>query len=75
MLGIGIVLLVIGIIGRIFIWIWTICGRIFASVSHITDSTAKAMGWIALNKIVAILSWILLVIGGLLIIGSLLGLE
>lgn len=64
MLGIGIVLLVVGIIGRIF-----------ASVSHITDSTAKAMGWIALNKIVAILSWILLVIGGLLIIGSLLGLE
>ena len=64
MLVIGIILLIVGIIGKLF-----------SSVSHITDSTAKAMGWTALNKIVGILSWLLLIIGGLLVIGSLLGLA
>ncbi len=52
MLAIGIILIILGILGRIF-----------ASVSHVTDTTAKAMGWIILNKIVSILSWILLVVG------------
>lgn len=52
----GIVLIIIGIIGRLF-----------ASVTHITDATAKAMGWIALNKIVGFLSWFMLVIGGMLV--------
>ena len=52
MLGLGIVLVILGILGRVF-----------ASVHHITDSTAKAMGWIILNKIVAIGIWILLLIG------------
>ena len=64
MLVIGIILLIVGIIGKFF-----------SSVSHFTDSTAKAMGWTALNKIVGILSWLLLIIGGLLVIGSLLGLA
>ncbi|MCR5045710.1 MAG: hypothetical protein K6A42_03945 [Treponema sp.] len=52
----GIVLIIIGIIGRLF-----------ASVTHITDTTAKAMGWTALNKIVGFLSWFMLVIGGMLV--------
>ncbi len=52
----GIVLVIIGIIGRLF-----------ASVTHITDTTAKAMGWTALNKIVGFLSWFMLVIGGMLV--------
>lgn len=59
MLAIGIILLILGILGRVF-----------ASVSHVTDTTAKAMGWIILNKIVAVLSWILLVVGGILIFAS-----
>ena len=59
MLAIGIILIILGILGRIF-----------ASVSHVTDSTAKAMGWIILNKIVAVLSWILLVVGAILIFAS-----
>lgn len=63
------------LIGGIILLILGILGKLFSSVSHITDSTAKAMGWMALNKIVAILSWLLLVIGGLLVIGSLLGLA
>ena len=52
MIFIGIVLVILGILGRVF-----------SSVSHITDSTAKAMGWIILNKIVSILSWFVLIIG------------
>ena len=52
----GIVLVIIGIIGRLF-----------ASVTHITDTTAKAMGWTALNKIVGFSSWFMLVIGGMLV--------
>ncbi len=63
MLVIGIILFIIGVIGKLF-----------SSVSHITDSTAKAMGWTALNKIVSILSWPFLVIGALFIIGSFFGL-
>jgi len=59
MLVVGIILVILGILGKLF-----------SSVSHITDSTAKAMGWTALNKIVSILSNILLVIGVLFIIGS-----
>jgi len=55
----GIVLLVIGIIGRLF-----------ASVTHITDSTAKAMGWTLLNKVVGIISWILIVCGALATFGG-----
>lgn len=42
MVFLGVLLLILGILGRVF-----------ASVSHISDSTAKAMGWIILNKIVA----------------------
>ena len=64
MTGIGIVMLILGIIGRIF-----------ASVTHITDSTVKAMGWIALNKIVGILSWFLIVGGIVFIIAGLGGAE
>ena len=52
----GIVLVIIGIIGRLF-----------ASVTHITDTTANAIVWIALNKIVGFLSWFMLVIGGMLV--------
>lgn len=59
MLVIGLIILIIGILGRVF-----------ASVGHITDSTAKAMGWIILNKIVAILSWPFLIVGGLLTFGG-----
>lgn len=59
---VGIIILILGIIGRIF-----------ASVTHITDSTVKAMGWTALNKIVGILSWFLIVLGVCLIIGGLSG--
>ena len=59
MLVVGIILVILGILGKLF-----------SSVSHITDSTAKAMGWTALNKIVSILSNILLVVGVLFIIGS-----
>lgn len=55
----GIVLLVIGIIGRLF-----------ASVTHITDSTVKAMGWTLLNKVVGIISWILIVCGALATFGG-----
>ncbi len=64
MLAVGIIFIVLGILGRLF-----------ASVSHITDSTAKAMGWTALNTIVGVLSWIILVIGGLLTLCSLLGIT
>ena len=49
MVFLGVLLLILGILGRVF-----------ASVSHISDSTAKAMGWIILNKIVAFLSWFFL---------------
>lgn len=59
MLVVGIILVILGILGKLF-----------SSVSHITDSTAKAMGWTALNKIVSILSNILLVVGVIFIIGS-----
>lgn len=62
MLFIGIILLILGILGRVF-----------ASVSHITDTTAKAMGWIILNKIVSILAWGSIVVGGLLILVSVTG--
>mgnify|MGYP003531240411 CR=1 FL=1 len=62
MLFIGIILLILGILGRVF-----------ASVSHITDTTTKAMGWIILNKIVSILAWGSIVVGGLLILGSVTG--
>ena len=61
MLVIGIILIILGIIGRVF-----------ASVTHITDSTAKAMGWTFLNRLVALLSWLFLTVGIILIIGSLL---
>ena len=56
MVFLGVLLLILGILGRVF-----------ASVSHISDSTAKAMGWIILNKIVAFLSWFFLM-GGILIL-------
>ena len=59
MLVVGIILVILGILGKLF-----------SSVSHITDSTAKAMGWTVLNKIVSILSNILLVVGVIFIIGS-----
>jgi hypothetical protein len=59
MLFIGIILLILGILGRVF-----------ASVSHITDSTAKAMGWIILGKIVSILAFGAIVLGGILILIS-----
>ncbi len=59
MLVIGIIIVIIGILGRVF-----------SSVTHITDTTAKAMGWTILNKIVAVGSWILLVIGALCIFGG-----
>ena len=59
MLVIGLIILIIGILGRVF-----------ASVGHITDTTAKAMGWIIPNKIVAILSWPFLIVGGLLTFGG-----
>ena len=59
MLVIGLIILIIGILGRVF-----------ASVGHIPDTTAKAMGWIILNKIVAILSWPFLIVGGLLTFGG-----
>lgn len=62
MLYIGIILLILGILGRVF-----------ASVSHISDTTAKAMGWIILNKIVSILAWGLILVGGLLILISVTG--
>ena len=62
MLFIGIILLILGILGRVF-----------ASVSHITDTTAEAMGWIILNKIVSILAWGSIVVGGLLILVSVTG--
>ena len=62
MLFIGIILLILGILGRVF-----------ASVSHITDTTAKAMGWIILSKIVSILAWGAIVVGGLLILVSVTG--
>ena len=62
MLFIGIILLILGILGRVF-----------ASVSHITDTTAKAMVWIILNKIVSILAWGAIVVGGLLILVSVTG--
>ena len=47
MVFLGVLLLILGILGRVF-----------ASVSHISDSTAKAMGWTILNKIVAFLSFV-----------------
>ena len=47
-----------------------ILGRVFSSVSHITDTTAKAMGWIILNKIVSVLSWIVLIIGAILFLAG-----
>ena len=62
MLFIGIILLILGILGRVF-----------ASVSHIIDTTAKAMVWIILNKIVSILAWGAIVVGGLLILVSVTG--
>ena len=55
-LALGVILLIIGIV----------C-KLFASVGHITDKTAKAMGWIALNKIVAIIGWFCMIFGGLMI--------
>ncbi len=61
MLALGIILLIIGILGKLF-----------SSVSHISDSTAKAMGWIALNKIVSILSWVFMALGVVFIITSIL---
>ena len=61
---VGIILIILGVIGRLF-----------SSVTHITDSTAKAMGWTALNNIVGILSWILIVLGIGGIIGGLTGAE
>ena len=64
MLALGVILLILGILGRLF-----------SSVGHITDSTTKAMGWTALNSIVGFLSWLLLVVGGLLLICSLLGIS
>ena len=51
----------------VFLLILGILGRVFASVSHITDTTAKAMGWTILKKIVAFLSWFFLM-GGILIL-------
>ncbi|MCR5172853.1 MAG: hypothetical protein K6B73_08305 [Treponema sp.] len=56
------------LIGGIILLILGIVGKIFSSVTHITDSTAKAMGWTALNKIVGILSWLFMVAGGFLIV-------
>ena len=56
----GIILVILGILGRVF-----------ASTTHITDSTVKAMGWTILNKIVAIVSWLLLLIGGYIIVSRL----
>lgn len=56
----GIILVVLGILGRVF-----------ASTTHITDSTAKAMGWTILNKIVGIVSWLLLLFGGYSIVSRL----
>ena len=58
----GIILLILGIVGKLF-----------SSVTHITDSTAKAMGWTALNKIVGILSWLFMVAGVFFIVMYLLG--
>ena len=57
MLIVGLILLILGILGKLF-----------SSVTHVTDSTAKAMGWTALNKIVGILSWLFMVAGGFLIV-------
>ena len=58
----GIILLILGIVGKLF-----------SSITHITDSTAKAMGWTALNKIVGILSWLVMVAGVFFIVMYLLG--
>ena len=55
--------------GIVFV-ILGILGRVFSSVSHITDTTAKAMGWIILNKIVSVLSWIVLIIGAILFLAG-----
>lgn len=57
MLVVGIILVILGILGKIF-----------SSITHITDSTAKAMGWTVLNKVVSILSWFLIAGGIVLII-------
>ena len=46
-----------------------ILGKVFASVGHISDSTAKAMGWIILNKIVSIISLIFIFVGGIMTLG------
>lgn len=46
-----------------------ILGKVFASVGHISDSTAKAMGWIILNKIVSIISLIFIFVGGIITLG------
>ena len=61
------------LIGGIILLILGIVGKLFSSVTHITDSTAKAMGWTALNKIVGILSWLFMIAGGFLIVMYLLG--
>ena len=58
----GIILLILGIVGKLF-----------SSITHITDSTAKARGWTALNKIVGILSWLVMVAGVFFIVMYLLG--
>lgn len=61
-MGLGIVLIIIGIIVGAF-----------ASVSHITDSTVKAAGWILLNKILGFVSAILVIVGVLALIGGIAG--
>lgn len=60
------------LISSIIMVILGILGRVFASVGHISDSTAKAMGWTILNKIVSIISGLLLFLGVPLFIISLL---
>lgn len=62
MVIVGIILIILGILGRVF-----------ASVGHITDTTVKAMGWIILNKIVAVLSWPVIVVGVILFGAGLMG--
>jgi len=53
----------------VFFIIMLILGKVFASVGHISDSTAKAMGWIILNKIVSIISLIFIFVGGIMTLG------
>lgn len=54
----GVVLIIIGLVAIVF-------GKVF----HITDSTAKAAGWIVLNWILRVVGVILVLVG----IGMLMG--